>query len=94
MWGIVQKVHFGLIPALKMPLKNGQEDKKAEKGEFIQNSVFNCHFISKIWKKLSVFIYWSYLSKISKLLTQNGKGKDVDGVIKVDGWLDAFDQYI
>ena len=38
MRGIVQKVHFGLIPALKMPLKNGQEDKKAEKGEFFQNS--------------------------------------------------------
>ena len=34
----MQKVHFGLIPALKMPLKNGQEDKKAEKGEFFQNS--------------------------------------------------------
>lgn len=34
----MQKVHFGLIPALKMPLQNGQEDKKAEKGEFIQNS--------------------------------------------------------
>ena len=29
MRGIVQKVHFGLIPALKMPLKNGQEDKKS-----------------------------------------------------------------
>ena len=38
MRGIVQKVHFGLIPALKMPLQNGQEDKKAEKGEFFQNS--------------------------------------------------------
>ena len=34
----MQKVHFGLIPALKMPLQNGQEDKKAEKKEFIQNS--------------------------------------------------------
>ena len=79
------------------PFKMARRTKKPRKENFFKTptmSVFNCHFISKIWKKLSVFIYWLYLSKISKLITQNGKGKDVDGVIKVDVWLDAFDQYI
>ena len=84
----MQKVHFGLIPALKMPPSKWPGGQKSRERR-IFSKLRRCQFsIVTSYRKserncLYLFIDRIY-QKISKLLTQNGKGKDVDGVIKVD----------